>query len=287
MTRITVLGLGTMGSRMAKRLIAAGHTVTVWNRSTQPAELLRTQGAIAAPTPRQAVDGADLVLSMVFDDAASRSVWLDQEHGALNGLSSSALAIESSTLTPGWLGELGVAMMARGVTFIDAPVAGSRMQADAGQLVFMAGGTTAAIERARPVLLQMGSALHHIGPAGSGMWLKLVVNALFSTQVAAMAELFALLKAAGVDREHALATLKALPVTSAAAANAGALMLARNFSPQAPVDLIVKDLTYALDTAKRAGASLPVTEAVATRFLTASAAGYGADNLVAISKLHD
>lgn len=286
MTRIAVLGLGAMGLRMATRLMAVRHAVTVWNRSPQATEALRTQGATVAKSPREAVEGAEFVISMVFDDAASRAVWLDEQTGALDGLTPTALAIESSTLTPGWVHELGTAMSARGHAFVDSPVAGSRPQAEAGQLIFMAGGDSAAIERARPLLLQLGGALHHVGPLGSGAWLKLVVNAIFATQVAAMAEQLALLRAAGVDAERALSALKAMPVLSAAAGGAATLMLARNYTPQAPVDLIVKDLTYALNSAEVVGTALPVTAAVAERFMTASAAGFGHENLVAVAKLH-
>ena len=287
MSAIAVLGLGAMGARMATRLVAAGHAVTVWNRSPQATQPLRALGATVASTPRIAVQGAEIVIAMVFDDAASRAVWLDENTGALGGLSAGALAMESSTLTPAWLQELGAAVTARGAAFIDAPVAGSRPQAEAGQLIFMVGGETAAIERVRPVLLQLGGALHHVGPLGSGAWLKLVVNSLFATQVAAIAEQLALLRAAGVDPERALAALKAMPVTSAAAGGAATLMLARNFAPQAPVDLIAKDLGYAVLSAGRVGASLFITSAVAERYKAASAAGFGEENLVAVSKLHD
>lgn len=287
MSSIAVLGLGAMGIRMATRLIAAGHAVTVWNRSPQAAEPLRALGATVANTPRSAAQGAEMVIAMVFDDAASRTVWLAENTGALGGLSAGALAVESSTLTPAWLHELGAAVTARGAAFIDAPVAGSRPQVEAGQLIFMAGGEAAAIERARPVLLQLDGALHHVGPLGSGAWLKLAVNSLFATQVAAMAEQLALLRAAGLDLERALAALKAMPVTSPAAGGAATLMLARNFAPQFPVDLIVKDLGYAVRSAERVGASSPLTAAVAERYKAASASGFGAENLVAVSKLHD
>jgi len=287
MNAIAVLGLGAMGARMATRLVAAGHAVTVWNRSSQATQPLRALGATVASTPRMAVQGAEIVIAMVFDDAASRTVWLDENTGALGGLSASALAMESSTLTPAWVQELGAAVTARGAAFIDAPVAGSRPQAEAGQLIFMAGGEAAAVERARPVLLQLGGALHHVGPLGSGAWLKLVVNSLFATQVAAVAEQLGLLRAAGVDPERALAALKAMPVISAAAGGAATLMLARNFAPQAPVDLIAKDLAYAVRSAERVGATLPITAAAAERYKAASAAGFGEENLVAVSKLHD
>ena len=286
MTRITVLGLGAMGSRMATRLLAAGNAVTVWNRSPGAADALRAQGAAVAATPRQAVEDADVALAMVFDDAASRHVWLDDITGAMAGLPKGALAIESSTLTPAWLAHLNSLMEARGISFVDAPVAGSRPQAEAGQLIFMAGGEPAAIERARPVLQQLGGAVHVIGPAGSGAWLKLVVNALFGIQVAAVAECLALLKAAGIDSDAAFNALRTMPVMSAAATGAGTMIQARNFAPLAPVDLIVKDLDYALQSAHQVGASMPLISAVADRFLAASAAGYGQENLVAIAKLY-
>ena len=287
MTRITVLGLGSMGTRMAKRLLAAGHDVTVWNRSARATDALRSLGASVATTPMAAVQHAEIVLSMVYDDAASRAVWLGEHTGALQGLAPEALAIETSTLTPAWLRELGSAMRVRGNALVDAPVVGSRTQAEAGELIFIAGGDVEAVERARPLLLQMGGALHHVGPACSGAWLKLVVNALFGTQVAAMAEHLALLRAAGVDVERGLLALKSMPVISPAAAGAASLMLARNFAPQAPVDLIVKDLGYALQSARLASAALPVTAAVAERFQEASVAGHGQENLVAVAKLYD
>lgn len=283
MTRISFLGLGAMGRRMATRLIDAGHAVTVWNRSPQAAEALRALGAEVAATPRAAAARAEVVISMVFDDAAARRVWLDAHDGALAALDPSAVAIESSTVTPGFIGELAAAASARGVAFVDAPVAGSRPQAEAGQLIFMAGGTTEAVTRITPLLATMGSALHHVGPAGSGAWLKLAVNALFGTQVAAMAEVLAQLRAAGLDAARALAALRAMPVTSPAAAGAAALMLAADYRPQAPVDLIAKDLGYALASAAQ---PLPLTQAVAERFAAARRAGYGADNLVAVARLY-
>lgn len=285
--RITLLGLGAMGQRTARRLIDAGHRVTVWNRSPTLMMALQATGVLPASSPREAVEGAQVVISMVFDDCASRSIWLDTESGAAQGLASGALAIECSTLTPAWIGELGTALAERGVDFVDAPLAGSRPQAEAGQLIFMAGGDAAVVERARPVLMSMGAAVHHVGPTGSGAWLKLVVNSLFAAQVAAMAEQLALLRTAGIDTERALAALKAMPVVSPAASGAATLMLARNFAPQFPVDLVTKDLHYARRSAEHAHAAMPLTAAVAQQFRTAQPAGHGGENIVAVARLFD
>lgn len=287
MTRIALLGLGAMGQRVARRVLSAGHDLVVWNRSGTAMEDMARAGARMAATPREAAAGAQVVWSIVYDDAASRRVWLDTDDGAVIGLASDAIAVESSTLSVATVEQLASAVQRTGATFVDAPMAGSRPQADAGQLVFMAGGDADAVDRLRPILAVTGSAVHHVGPAGTGTWLKLTVNALFATQVAAMAEQLAVLRRAGLDVPRALDALRAMPVVSPAAAGAAGLMLARNFSPQAPVDLIAKDLAYALTSGRTCGADMPLTAAVHGRLAAAQAAGFGADNVVALSKLYD
>lgn len=136
MSSVAVLGLGSMGSRMAANLIKAGHSVTVWNRSPQATAALASQGASVARTAKEAAGAADFVIAMLRDDEASRQVWLDPEDGALAGMRSSSIAIESSTLTPNWVRELARAMTESNVAFLEAPVSGARAQAEAGQLVY-------------------------------------------------------------------------------------------------------------------------------------------------------
>ena len=122
MSKISVLGLGAMGARMAAHLIKAGHDVTVWNRTADATRPLVAAGATQAQTPREAAAGAAFVVTMVRDDDASRRVWLDPDNGALAGMAAGAVAIESSTLTPGWIRELGHAIAERGVALLEAPV---------------------------------------------------------------------------------------------------------------------------------------------------------------------
>lgn len=287
MTRIALLGLGAMGQRMARRLMDAGHELTVWNRSPAAANALIDQGARWAQTPREAADGAEVVWSTVYDDAASRRVWLDPTDGAAAKLASGAIAVESSTLSVTWVVELAEAIAATNTCFVDAPMAGSRMQAEAGQLIFMAGGEPDVVDRLRPTLAAVGSAVHHVGTTSAGAWMKLTVNTLFATQVAAMAEQLGVLRKAGLDLPRAFDALRTMPVTSPAAAGAVSLMLARNFSPQAPVDLMVKDLGYALQCGLHQGADMPLTTAVQARLLAAQAAGFGTDNVVAVARLYD
>lgn len=277
---IAFLGLGAMGQRMAARLLAAGHRVHIWNRSTGPQQALQSLGAEVAATPRQAVASASFVFSMVRDDEASRSVWLDASLGAAAGLRADAIAVECSTLSPAWIAELGAALP---VPLIDAPVAGSRPQAEAGQLIFMVGGATTAIQAVTPVLMDMGSGVHALGRSGTGSAMKLAVNSLFATQVVAMAEQLALLDDQQVDLVGALAALKSMPVTSPAAAGAASAMLARAYAPQFPVQLAAKDLGYALAAARR---ELPLTASVLARLQAAQQADLGDEHLLAVHKLY-
>jgi 3-hydroxyisobutyrate dehydrogenase-like beta-hydroxyacid dehydrogenase len=281
--RIAFLGLGAMGSRMAARLLAAGCQVTVWNRSAGAAAPLVAAGALAAATPREAALGAGIVFAMLRDDVASRAVWTPAEDGALAGLTPGALAIECSTLTVGWVRDLATHAAARGVRFLDAPLAGSRPQAEAGALIFLAGGDAADVARAEPVLRLMGGAVHHAGAQGAGAAVKLAVNALLGVQVAAMAELLGLMRANGVDDARALEIIAATPVCSPAAKAAAGAMLARNFAPLFPVALVEKDFGYLLAAGD---AALPVAAATRGVMAQAIAQGMGSDNITAVARLY-
>ena len=287
MTNISILGLGAMGSRMARRLLDAGHSVTVWNRSVERTVALRDLGAIVARSPRDAAANAEFVISMVRDDEASHTVWLDTDNGALAGMTEGAIAIESSTLSIEWIRQLGATIERRGYDFVDAPVAGSRPQADAGQLIYFAGGNGPVVERCTPILRAMSIAVHHTGPSGSGTTVKLCVNALFGIQVAALAELIGLLKKSGMDVAKTIEILGATPLCSPAAKGAAASMLAGNFTPLFPVELIEKDLRYTQAAAAAYSASLPMTDATRTIMANALSNGMGADHLTCIARLYD
>src|SRR5579871_5215165 len=128
MQRVAILGLGVMGGGMASNWLAKGFDVSVWNRTPAKAQALADKGAKVAATPREAATGADFIFAMVADDAASRSIWLGAD-GALTGAKRGAIGVESSTLTPDWVRELGRHAYARGCGFLDAPVGGSRQAA--------------------------------------------------------------------------------------------------------------------------------------------------------------
>ena len=286
MSKIAVIGLGAMGARMAQRLAQAGHQLTVYNRSPERAAPLVQAGATLADSPKAAAAGADIVLTMLTDDAAAAAVWLDEAAGAIAGISPGAVALECSTVTPAWIHRLGKALDSRQVGLLDAPVAGSRPQAEAGQLIFLLGGETAIVERMRPVLMSMGGAIHHVGDRGAGAWMKLAVNSLFGAQIALVGELLGMLARAGVAPERAMATLGELPITSPAAKGVGGLVVANKHAPLFPIDLVEKDFRYALSAARSVQAELPAVEAVHRIYESARQGGHGASNISAVAKLY-
>ena len=153
--RVAILGLGLMGSGMARRLLGAGFPLAVYNRSADKAASLVADGARLAASPGDAAVDAEFIVSMVADDAASRGLWFG-ERGALSNVSPGAIVIESSTVTTGWINELADAARAKDVELLDAPVTGSRTQAASGELNFLVGGSESALERARPLFAAMG-----------------------------------------------------------------------------------------------------------------------------------
>jgi 3-hydroxyisobutyrate dehydrogenase-like beta-hydroxyacid dehydrogenase len=283
--RIAVLGLGAMGERMARRLMAAGHVVTVYNRTPERARQLVQAGAKGAATPREAAMESRVVLSMVRDDEASRQVWLDSRDGALAALAPDGLAIEASTLTPAWVEELSRSVEMRGTHFLEAPVVGSRPQAEAGQLIVLAGGSPAAFEAARPLLEPLAAAIHHAGPVGHGAVLKLAVNTLFAVQVAALGEVLGMVRKAGIDEQRAVEILGGMPVTSPAMRAVSSLMASKTYDPLFPIGLVEKDLGYAVEAARRADADVPTTEAVRAVYRQALEAGFGGDNIAGVAQL--
>lgn len=281
---IAFLGLGAMGSRMAQRLANAGHKLTVWNR-TPPAPAQWADARIA-DTPRKAATGADIVFTMVRDDDAARAVWLDPATGALAAMKPGALAIDCSTVSQSFAKALHAAADRAGVDCLDAPVLGSRPQADAGALIFLAGGAAATLDRARLVLAVMGSAVHPLGPSGSGAAAKLILNALFGIQVTAIAEVLGLAARMGFAPADIAAVIAETPVASPAMKGAMSSMIGSAFAPMFPVDLVAKDFGLIADAASTASSTMPLAGAARAVFEGARAVGLGEENLTAVAKLY-
>jgi len=270
-----------MGTPMARRLVDSGFDVTVWNRTPARARSLVERGARLADSPAGAVSGAEAVVSMVAEDEASRRVWLG-DRGALAAMDPGAIAIESSTLTVEWMRELAAAAGARGIDFLDAPVTGSKRQAEEGVLNFLVGGGVAGVERARPLFAAMGRGHVHVGPAGSGALLKLINNFLCGVQVASLAEAIAMAERSGLDAQVAGEVLASGSPGSPLVKMVVPRMLARDYTPNFLAPLMVKDLTYALGTFAAAGIDLPAARAARDRFGAAVAAGLEDQDIAAV-----
>lgn len=284
MARIAVIGLGAMGTRMAANLIKAGHQLTVWNRTASSASTLVALGARQAATPKEAATGAEFVMTMVRDNEVSRQVWLDPVTGALAGMTAGAIAIESSTLTPDWVRSLGKTLKEKQIDLLEAPVSGSRPQAEAAQLVYLIGGDAAALKKAEPILKAMGSNIQHVGVLGSGALAKLATNTLLGIQVTVVAELIGMLEHAGADAKKVLEAVAATPVWSVVAGRAANSMLSKNFTPQFPVQLIEKDFGYTVQSAASPEA-VPTIAAARSVFQKAIAQGLGDQNMTSVAQL--
>lgn len=280
-TKVALLGLGLMGAGMAARLLGAGHALTVYNRTPDKAQALAGQGAKLATTAAEAASAADIVITMLADDDACRKVWLG-ENGALAAAPAGAVLVESSTVTPAWIEELHQAATARGLALVDAPVTGSKPQAAAGQLLFLAGGSEEVIARITPVLEAMSRAIVHVGPTGSGARLKLINNFLCGVQAASLAEAIGLIERSGLDRDKALKVLNEGAPGSPIFKTLSGRMTSHQYEPQFAAKLMTKDLRYALSEAKEHEQPLVTAAAALEVFEGALAAGYGEQDMSSV-----
>lgn len=269
---VAVLGMGIMGAGMARQLLDAGHRVTVWNRTPARAEPLVAAGAARADTPADAARDAGFVIAMVADNDASRDVWLGSD-GALAVMKPGSVAVDCSTLDPDWITELAAAMAEAGMDFVEAPVTGSKVQAESGTLRFFVGADEAALDAARPVLDVMGTEAIRLGPVGSGAVMKLANNFLSGLQAAAFAEALALVEARGLDTPLAADILRRGAPGSPMVGLMADRMLARDYTPNFLIPLMVKDLGYAERLMAATGIQSDMARAARTRFQGAADAG--------------
>jgi len=281
---VAILGLGTMGAGMAGRLLAAGFPLTVYNRSLAKTEPFSSKGAFAASTPREAASRADVVISMVADDIASRDVWLG-EKGALAGAKRGAVLIESSTLSVGWVEELAAAAEQAGCRFLDAPVTGTKPHAASGELLFLVGGSVDVLESVRPVLSVMSREVIHLGPLGSGAMMKLVNNFVCGVQAASFAEGLAMVEAAGLDQAKAVRILTEGAPGSGIVKRVAAQLGVEGGDPNFAVRLMAKDLAYAVKEASGKRIQLQTGASALEIFKQAVASGHGDEDFSAVTKV--
>ena len=262
--KIGFIGLGLMGKPMAMNLLKAGHSLTVWNRTTARASELVAAGAVLAKTPREVAEASEVLITIVSDPPALESVlWgtPGKEDGALGGLKAGSIYMDSSTVSPALVKKVAAACRERGVGFLDAPVTGGDWGAREGNLVFMIGGDAEALQDMEPILKVIGKKWFHLGPNGAGQTIKLAMNAILALEVAGVAEAIGLVTRAGLSGEQLAEVLQSSMGRSGLLDVKTPLMLKGDFKPSFPLRLMHKDLGLALELGNQLGVALPTTAA--------------------------
>ena len=259
---VAFLGLGVMGYPMAGHLAAAGHKVTVYNRTpAKSAEWVKTHGGASAATPAAASAGADIVFACVGNDDDLRSITIGAD-GAFAGMKSGAIFVDHTTASAEVARELFKAAAGRGVAFVDAPVSGGNVGAVNGALTVMCGGDAAPFDTARPVAMAFAKAMTLLGASGSGQLAKMVNQIAIAGLVQGLSEAIAFGKRAGLDMKAVLEVIGKGAAQSWQMDNRGPTMIDGKFDFGFAVDWMRKDLGIALEEARHNGARLPVTALV-------------------------
>jgi len=258
--RVGFIGLGAMGTRMAGRLLAAHHDVVVYNRTPERTRPLEQRGAKVAATPKELAAGVEIVFSSVANDAALEQVMFGPD-GALAGTRAGTTVVEMSTVNPRTSRRLHEAARGKGVSVLDAPVSGSTVQAEQGQLVIFVGGEEDVYQRCQPILAVLGSKTFYLGPSGAGATMKLCVNTLLGLGVQALAEAVALGVKAGLPRERFLQVLGETAVVSPSQKAKLENVRKDEYPPAFALRLMFKDFGLIVETAMEFSVPMPATAA--------------------------
>jgi 3-hydroxyisobutyrate dehydrogenase-like beta-hydroxyacid dehydrogenase len=270
MANLGFVGLGVMGSRMAKRLLDAGHRVTGYNRTRSKAQWLVDAGMQWADTPRQAADEAAIVFSMIANTEALRAITTGPD-GIIAGLSHGKIYIDMSTVSPAASRELAEQVAAKGARMLDAPVSGSVVTLDEGKLSIMVGGERDAFERALPVLQAIGPKVTRVGANGLAASMKIAHNLSLAVQMLAFSEGVLLAEKSGIARETAVEVLLNGVIASPMVKYRGPFVLHMPDEAWFDVEMMQKDLLLALEMGLQLDVPLPTT-AVTNQWLTAARA---------------
>ena len=246
-----------MGAPMASRLLRAGYRVRVHNRTRERETPLAEEGAERAATPREAAEGAQFVITMVSDTPDLEQVVLGDD-GVINGMSPGSLLVDMSTVSPAAAREISARLLEKGVAMLDAPVSGGSEGAQQGTLSIMVGGSDADLERARPLLEQLGKAVTLVGPAGSGQLTKAINQVIIAGTYAAVAEGLALGLKAGIDIGAAHEAVSGGAAGSWGLTNRGPNMIQNEYPLGFRTRLHRKDLGIALEAARELGVPIPI-----------------------------
>lgn len=274
--RVAFLGLGIMGQRMAANLVKAGHEVAVWNRT--PGKTV--EGARDAATPAEAAADAEVVWICVSDTQAVSEV-LFSETGVERSLREGMVVVDSSTISPSATREFAERVGKRGAVYVDAPVTGSKIGAESGQLIFIVGGEASTIARIDPLFRAMGKDVRHMGDVGMGQVAKLAMNLMIALIYEGFAEALVLSGKLGLDAEKLVGLIQASMVRSGVVDYKAPFVLRRDFSPNFPLRLMHKDIDLMLDAARELRVKLPGIETVKEVYEIAAEEGHADEDYAA------
>lgn len=268
MANLGFVGLGVMGSRMVKRLLEAGHQVTGYNRTKSKAQWLLDAGMAWADTPRAVVETADVILSMVTNTDALRTI-AEGPDGLLTGLSAGKVYIDMSTVGPAYSRQLADKVAEKGAAMLDAPVSGSVITLEGGTLSIMVGGDAQVFERVKPILLDIGPKVTHVGRNGLAVTMKIATNLSLAVQMLAFSEGVLIAEKSGIKRETAVEVLLNSVIASPMVKYRGPFVLDMPEEAWFNVNMMQKDMNLALELGRQLDIPLPTT-AVTNEFLTAA-----------------
>lgn len=272
MTVVAFLGTGLMGVPMVRRLLAAGHDVTVWNRDADKARPLQAEGARVAADAADAVRDAQVVFTMLSDGSAVAQVLF--ERGVADAMAMGAVLVDTSSIAPPVARDHAQRLSDRGIDHVDCPVSGGVVGAQEGSLALMAGGDAAVIARIADVMAPLGR-LTHVGPSGAGQVCKLANQQIVAVTIGAVAEAMMLVEAGGADRARFRDAIRGGFAESRILELHGGRMVRRDFAPGGPSRLHLKDLDAVADLAAATELTLSLTQAVRAAFTEFVAAGHG------------
>lgn len=270
MAELGFVGLGTMGGRIAKRLLEAGHAVTGYNRTREKAAWLIEDGMKWAETPREVAEGADVIFSMVTSTPAVRAI-AEGPDGILAGIGRGKVWVEMSTGSPQASRELAKAVAERGGAMLDAPVSGSVVTLEEGRLSIMVGGDQDALARVRSVLEDIGPKVTHVGASGQAVLMKIATNLNLAVQMLAFSEAVLLAEKGGIARDTAVEVLLNSVIASPMVKYRGPFVLEQPDEAWFNVDMMQKDLLLAMEAGRQFDVPLPTT-ATTNELLTAARA---------------
>jgi 3-hydroxyisobutyrate dehydrogenase len=275
MAKVSFIGLGVMGAPIAGHLAAAGHEVTVYNRTTEKARAwVAKHGGLTAPTPAAAGDGADAVFSCVGADHDLEHVILGPD-GALAAMRPGALFVDHTTVSAHIARRLAAEGQERGLLVVDAPVSGGQAGAENGKLSIMCGGTHPAFQRAEPLMQAYAARIVHVGEAGAGQTAKMCNQIAIAGVIQGVAESLRFAQASGLDTNKVFEAISAGAAGSWQMQNRWATMAQDQFDFGFAVNWMRKDLGLALEEARRNGATLPVAALVDQFYAEVQAMGGG------------